>query len=1127
MKRFFNTDKNAPALSMLPQRSSNDLSLPLPQQAQPIHSPAPSYLRSPNEQPSQQQQQQQHYFDLAAASNLYIQAVNSGPTSIQTPNALAPPSLTPPPPQQQQQQQQQQQYSPLPSPVRYAGGISPSQTADENYYTSTITPSAPSADVTPLDRNDLHKVLRSLEGLLVGLDEYRDLAQKMAKIEKKIAKSASEISKIKSIRHVPSQVLGCSALHFDSLNEVDSKHSKLVQKEYEAINDACAKYFKRVAKEERAHDELVDNLDTKIKKAHASQEKNVKRVGPRAVEAHDKYIAQVSALTNDITQAKASHTASMGAKTHAISLVVASAVGGLADARYRSTCESVRKTGKEVGPLNTWLNFAVSEAMPDQQPLDLDEDEVGPATRLEGAQAHAQAHAQAQLQAQLQAQAQASQAFAHAQLQSSAAAALLAARQQIQAEEDTPVATMRSIAPSQAESSRHEPVQSIKFADLPKLDGDGRVVGADRSTASGGGGSVSQDFRERAKLEPILRDSEADYSKPSETQKASTVMFNAPPVKGKDVVEEEDEEEEEIQDRSRPYAAQGDASRMENSSSRPLSFAQGNETDASVSQSLDLPTQTTTTQLHRTPTASTVRSAVAQPDFREDPRSSVMNLAASLTIPDGNDTVRESFNSSSKEGSGSGSGSRRDESDSTPSLTNSASRPSSEESAPVASPRPLFAHRNPAVINEAAEEGGDDDEEELQQAASREYDRERYAPVVGQSRIASVSVSRTLSTDTTASERSFVARMKAKYQAEKEGLRHAALVPAQVVVPPAYGGAGMVVVDLPPNTRRVSDLASQYSPRHSYPAGGPAGQGQVQSSYGGSSTLGRPRNAGPSYDDGSLASTPGSAIHSANPSAIRGERGEPMTHYNSAPSGGGGSAAGSRFRAVDSYVNRYEGGANEFGSVKSSRSGAGIGAPPSQQQRYPSGSYSNSNSKFGSVDERTEAPHSDVCGCQRCSARHYNDAGAGPGAGGGGGASRPPPSVGGGGGGYSSSSYRYDRDGDPRSLALPNVRRQTMPVGSASFGPRDRETERERERERENSGGPSSSSHGAHFMRGPPPPSDRLGNRERDSRDDERVYGGTAGGGGGAPPGRTSPYGVLARDETRFGQGQGRIQPIR
>lgn len=66
------------------------------------------------------------------------------------------------------------------------------------------------------------------------------------------------------------QTLQTASNLFEALNDVSSKHAKLVQREYESLNEACAKYFKRIAKEERAHDELVDGLDTKVKKAGES-----------------------------------------------------------------------------------------------------------------------------------------------------------------------------------------------------------------------------------------------------------------------------------------------------------------------------------------------------------------------------------------------------------------------------------------------------------------------------------------------------------------------------------------------------------------------------------------------------------------------------------------------------------------------------------------------------------------------------------------------------------------------------------------------------------------------------------------------------------------------------------------
>lgn len=64
-------------------------------------------------------------------------------------------------------------------------------------------------------------------------------------------------------------------------------------------------------------------------------------------------------------------------------------MGALADAEFRQACESVRKTGPNIGKLNEWLNFAMNEAMPSIQPPDLGDDEPGPATLLATAEAQA------------------------------------------------------------------------------------------------------------------------------------------------------------------------------------------------------------------------------------------------------------------------------------------------------------------------------------------------------------------------------------------------------------------------------------------------------------------------------------------------------------------------------------------------------------------------------------------------------------------------------------------------------------------------------------------------------------------------------------------------------------------
>lgn len=46
---------------------------------------------------------------------------------------------------------------------------------------------------TPIDRLALQKSLKALETLLVAVDEYRELNVRLAKVEKRLAKSAKEL----------------------------------------------------------------------------------------------------------------------------------------------------------------------------------------------------------------------------------------------------------------------------------------------------------------------------------------------------------------------------------------------------------------------------------------------------------------------------------------------------------------------------------------------------------------------------------------------------------------------------------------------------------------------------------------------------------------------------------------------------------------------------------------------------------------------------------------------------------------------------------------------------------------------------------------------------------------------
>ncbi|PWN44262.1 hypothetical protein IE81DRAFT_321409 [Ceraceosorus guamensis] len=352
--------------------------------------------------------------------------------------------------------------------------ISPSGSYNVSGRSTSPTPTTGTVSASPggngpqLERSDLHKSLKSLESLLVTFDEYRDLSARMAKCEKRLAKGAKELGQGKAYAEVPGQTLITSAALLESISEVSTKHSKLVQREYESLNDHCAKFFKRVAKEERAHDETLETLDSKVKKAHAGHEKNVKKSGGRAIESHDRYIAQVSALTADITRAKATHASSVGAKSQATSLVVAAALGGLADSEFRRTCEAVRRSGAHVGRVNSWLNLAVSEAMPaGGEPADLSEEEIGKATMLAIAELQAQANLAAR------------------------EAALSSAREQAQAAWTAqqlgwvPPAAARASTPASNDPKPEGLEQSPQvMRSLPRLDSSGRVVDASATSPS-------------------------------------------------------------------------------------------------------------------------------------------------------------------------------------------------------------------------------------------------------------------------------------------------------------------------------------------------------------------------------------------------------------------------------------------------------------------------------------------------------------------------------------------------------------------------------------------------------------------------------------------------------------------
>jgi len=293
----------------------------------------------------------------------------------------------------------------------------------------------------------------------------------------------------------PAQTLQASSSLFDSLTEVSSKHSKYLQKEYESLNEACGKFFKKIAKEEKSHDEQLETLDSKIKRAHASHEKSVRsksNVGSKAMETHDKYLSTITNLTNEMNRLKSSHSMSTGSKNHAINLLTASTVGGLAESNYKKQCESVRKMGGQIGKLNEWLNFCSvccsnsNETMPDGQPVFLDENEFGMASKLVALQA--QALDLAQGNALKQAELISREQYNEGLLMNRREEELKQIEMQIKAKEmgwlpppQQQASEMNSVSPSSGTtppppSNAASQQNSVTFSDLPKLDSSGQEI---------------------------------------------------------------------------------------------------------------------------------------------------------------------------------------------------------------------------------------------------------------------------------------------------------------------------------------------------------------------------------------------------------------------------------------------------------------------------------------------------------------------------------------------------------------------------------------------------------------------------------------------------------------------------
>jgi rubrerythrin len=58
---------------------------------------------------------------------------------------------------------------------------------------------------------------------------------------------------------------------FESIAEVDTKYSKIIDKECESVSADIRKWFKKLAKEEKSHDDRLANANEKIRQAGTLQ----------------------------------------------------------------------------------------------------------------------------------------------------------------------------------------------------------------------------------------------------------------------------------------------------------------------------------------------------------------------------------------------------------------------------------------------------------------------------------------------------------------------------------------------------------------------------------------------------------------------------------------------------------------------------------------------------------------------------------------------------------------------------------------------------------------------------------------------------------------------------------------
>ncbi|KAG8799098.1 hypothetical protein FRC17_007225, partial [Serendipita sp. 399] len=236
-------------------------------------------------------------------------------------------------------------------------GIPQSPVAD----TASVASSAniPATQIL-LERSEIDKSLKSLESLVSLLYDHAQLWQNLVALDKKLVKAFKDASGMKRVDAIewPCNVLSTSSLIFDSVSDVDSKYSKLVEREYETCAQEFKKWTKKL-KEYKALEEYTSAANAKIKAAGLAYEKKSKKgiASSPSGQSLDSYSALLSTLSSSVANAKHQHTLFTSDRHVNALYTISGSVGRVADAQWMKTCDLLRRCAGNVGPLGEGRSY--------------------------------------------------------------------------------------------------------------------------------------------------------------------------------------------------------------------------------------------------------------------------------------------------------------------------------------------------------------------------------------------------------------------------------------------------------------------------------------------------------------------------------------------------------------------------------------------------------------------------------------------------------------------------------------------------------------------------------------------------------------------------------------------------